>query len=157
MKKLGLLLFWSVLAWSCLEDPNCVKQGDTALVISFRKLAENKLDTVVIYQITAEANGMQADSIFYSPGDEADTLRSQSAIIAVDPSATETSFTFFLPEGEQKTLQVSYQSNLIFISEDCGTDQLISNLRIVNTTFDSVRVVNGALSKNRNINIEIFN
>jgi hypothetical protein len=146
--------FWLLLLplFSCLDQPDCLRTADTGLVIAFRKLEGGARDTVVLYQVTA----VGADSIFYSPGNEPDTLKGTNALLAVDPFNTETSFTFYFHENQQK-LQVGYTREMRFVSDECGSEIFLSSLEILNTTFDSVRVVNRQLTKSRSVNIEIFN
>lgn len=146
--------FWLLLLplFSCLDQPDCLRTADTALVVSFRKLEGGARDTVVLYQVIA----LGADSIFYSPGNIPDTLRGVNALLAVDPFSTETSFTFYFHENV-KELQVGYNREMRFISDECGSELFLSSLQILNTTFDSVRVVNRQLTKTRTVNIEIFN
>jgi len=141
------------LASSCLDSAECIKNGDTALVISFKKLSDGKADTVYFYNVAAEGS----DSVFYksSEPDEIDTLNG-SAIVAVNPYAEETLFTF-LYEMQTVTLKVGYKNEIRFISEECGSDRVQTNLTILETQFDSVRVVNHVLTKNRTTNIEIYN
>lgn len=146
--------FWLLLLplFSCLDQPDCLRTSDTALVVSFRKLEGGARDTVVLYQVIA----LGADSIFYSPGNVPDTLRGVNALLAVDPFNTETSFTFYFHENE-KELRVGYNREMRFVSDECGSELFLSSLEILSTTFDSVRVVNRQLSKSRTVNIEIFN
>lgn len=141
------------LASSCLDDPDCIRSGDTALVISFKKLIDGKADTVVLYNISAAGS----DSVFYksSDPDQLDTLNG-SALLTVSPYAEETLFSFLF-EAEVMTLRVGYKNEVRFISEDCGSDRVQYDLTILETQFDSVRVVNPVLSTNRTPNIEIYN
>ena len=149
--------YWIVLvlllAGSCLEDSDCLPVGDTALVIQFKRLLDGKADSVFLY--TVEAAG--SDSIFYKTNPEKlDTIASGSILVAVNPYAEETLFTFNLKEGA-KTLRVAYKSEVRLISEECGADRVQLDLSILETQFDSVRVVNSALTNKRTTNIEIFN
>ena len=141
------------LASSCLESADCIKNGDTALVISFKKLSDGKADTVALYNISAEGS----DSVFYKTAnpDPLNTLIG-SAIVSVNPYAEETLFTFLL-ETQTVTLKVGYRNEIRFISEECGSDRVQRDLTILETQFDSVRVVNPVLTKNRTPNIEIYN
>ena len=154
MRNWWWILLIVVLASACLEDAECVKSGDTALMISFKKLADGKADTVYLMNVAATG----ADSIFYKSSfepDERDTLNG-SAILSVNPYAEQTEFTFVF-ETEQKKLVVGYRNEVRFISEECGTDRVQLDLTILESQFDSVRVVNSVLTKNRATNIEIFN
>ena len=141
-----------IVASSCLDDPDCIKTGDTALVISFKKLSDGKADTVVLFNVSA----LGSDSIFYNTDpDELDTLNGK-ATLSVNPYTEETLFTFLF-ETETLTLRVGYKNEVRFISEDCGSDRVQYDLTILETQFDSVRVVNPVLSTNRTPNIEIYN
>ncbi|MBX2964528.1 MAG: hypothetical protein KF845_00180 [Cyclobacteriaceae bacterium] len=146
--------FWLLLLplFSCLDQPDCLRTADTALVISFRKLEGGARDTVVLYQVAAAG----ADSVFYSPANVPDTLKGVNALLAVNPFNTETLFTFYFHESE-KELHVGYNRQVRFVSDECGSEVFLSSLEILNTTFDSVRVVNHQLTKSRVVNIEIFN
>lgn len=142
-----------LLAGSCLEDSDCLPVGDTALVIQFKRLLDGKADTVVLY--TVQAAG--ADSIFYkSEPDKLDTMANGTVLLAVNPYAEETLFTFNF-ETETKILRVGYKNEVRLISKECGTDRVQLDLTILETEFDSAHVVNSALTKNRTTNIEIYN
>jgi hypothetical protein len=147
------IIILAVFASSCLETAECIKNGDTALVISFKKLSDGLADTVILYNISA----VGSDSVFYKylEPDKLDTLEG-SALLAVNPYAEETLFTF-LYEARQVTLKVGYKNEVQFISEECGSDRVQTDLTILETQFDSVRVVNNVLTRNRTTNIEIFN
>ena len=142
-----------IIVSSCLDDPDCVRTADTALVISFKRLSDNKADTAIVYNISAAGT----DSIFYkTEPDELDTLIG-TALLSVNPYAEETLFTFFFRAGVERTLRVGYKSQAKFISEECGSERNQFDLTILETQFDSVRVVNPVLSTSRTPNIEIFN
>lgn len=137
---------------SCLDEPDCIRNADTALVIQFKRLLDGKNDTLIFYRVEA----IGTDSIFYGQDpDVLDTLRGTPMILSVNPNATSTSFTFYLPVLE-RSLSVEYDRSVRFISEDCGSEVSLSNLRISFTDFDSVRVINPILSTARTVNIEIY-
>ncbi|MCC6156349.1 MAG: hypothetical protein IT367_21460 [Candidatus Hydrogenedentes bacterium] len=154
VKKWGWIVLVLLMAGACLDEPDCLPTGDTALVISFNRLLDGKRDTVILY--TIEAAG--SDSIFYKTNPEKlDTIDTQTkpVIVAVNPYAEETLFTFFL-RVQQKNLRVGYKNETTFISEECGSDRVQYDLSVLETDFDSVRVINSVLSKNRTVNIEIY-
>jgi hypothetical protein len=152
VKNWCLIIVVLVAISACVDDPDCLRSGDPALVISFKRLSDGKADTVVILNVTAE----NADSVFYKTSpDELDTLNG-SALLRVNPFATETLFTFLF-ETEEKILRVGYKNEIRFISEACGSDYVQYDLQILETQFDSVRVVNDVLTTNRTPNIEIYN
>ena len=140
------------VAGSCLDDPECLRTSGSALRISIKRLSDSKSDTLIVYNITASG----ADSIFYKNDPEKlDTLVG-SALLAVNPYANETVFTFHF-ETEDKILKVGYKTEARFISEDCGSEQVLYDLTILQTDFDSVRVVNNRLTKKAITNLEILN
>jgi hypothetical protein len=153
MKK-GWLLFVGI-AWlfSCLDEPDCLRSASTTLVIQFKDIFTGLKDTVVFYRVEA----VGSDSVFYQqfPEDKLDTLRQQTMLLAVDPTENQTSFTFHFPVL-QRTLVVGYMPTARFISEDCGSELLLSELHVVETEFDSVVVVNPFLSQDQTVNLEIF-
>lgn len=139
---------------SCLDSPECLRSGDNALKIKFTRLSDNKPDTVILFHISATG----ADSVFYKSSlepDELDTLRG-TALLSVNPFADETLFTFVF-DGDEKVLKVGYRNEMRFVSEECGTELTQYELKILETQFDSVRVVANRLSKSNETNIEIFN
>ena len=143
-----------IIVSSCLDEPDCLRNGDTALVISFIRLSDHKPDTIILYRV--EGDG--ADSVFYKSSTETDKLDTLegTALLAVNPFANETLFSFVF-ETEEKLLKVGYKNEIKFISEECGSEQIQYALKILETEFDSVRVVNTRLSTSRTTNIEIYN
>ena len=139
---------------SCLDSPECLRSADNSLKIKFTRLSDSKPDTVILFRIVATG----ADSIFYKSSvepDELDTLNG-TALLSVNPFADETLFTFVF-DGDEKILKVGYKNEIRFVSEECGSERTQYDLKILETQFDSVRVVTNRLSKNSQTNIEIFN
>jgi hypothetical protein len=67
----------------------------------------------------------------------------------------EGSFTF---QGEEKTnnLAFAYIVKNQFVSEECGSSFVLSDLRVTDHDFDSVRVINSSPTKTGGPNIEIY-
>lgn len=149
-----LIIFLIVLGGSCLDNDVCLRGADNALVIEFKKLSDGLSDTVSFMNIEAEGT----NGVFYlQDPDIMDTLIvDEVAVVTVNPYAEETLFTFNNFEGDTLTLQVGYKTEVRFVSEECGSERLQYDLRIVNTTFDSVRVVRTSLNKGQSTNIEIY-
>jgi hypothetical protein len=150
MKNWCWIIIVIALASSCLETAECVKRGSTGLVISFKKLSDGTADTVTLHSITAEGT----DFVFYNAGP--DGLDIGAAVVSVNPYANETLFTFLI-EAQPVTLKVGYKNEVRFISEECGGDRVQIDLTILETQFDSVRVVNNVLTRDSLTNIEIYN
>lgn len=149
-----LIIFLVVLGGSCLDSDVCLRGADNALVIEFKKLSDGLSDTVSFLNI--EATG--ADSVFYkTTPDVRDTLfENESAIVATNPYSDTTFFTFNDFNGETKILNVGYKIEVRFVSEECGSERLQYDLKVLETTFDSVRVVRNRLDKGQSTNIEIY-
>lgn len=148
------MIFLVVLGGSCLDSDICLRGADNALVIEFKKLSDGLSDTVTFLNV--EATG--ADSVFYKDNpDLIDTLFVDDvATISINPYADTTFFTFNDFRGEIKTLKVGYKTEVRFVSEECGSERLQYDLKILETTFDSVRVVRNSLDKGQSTNIEIY-
>lgn len=149
------MIFLVVLGSSCLEDDVCLRGTDNALVIEFKKLSDGLSDTVTFLNIQATGT----DSVFYKTNpDVIDTLRAdEQAIISTNAYSDTTFFTFNDFNGVTRTLKVGYKVEVRFVSEACGSERLQYDLKILETTFDSVRVVNSSLNKSESTNIEIYN
>jgi hypothetical protein len=150
-----LIIFLLVLGGSCLENDVCLRGADNALVIEFKKFSEGVTvtDTVTLQNIQAE--GTNAVFYYEVPEDTVNTLY-DGAIVTVNPYAEETLFTFNNFEGDTLILRVGYKTEVRFVSEECGSERLQYDLSIMETTFDSVRVVSNSLNKGESTNIEIF-
>ncbi len=148
-----LLIF--ILLGSCLDNDICLRGADNALVIEFKKFSEGEAvpDTVNFRNIEAEGT----NAVFYldTPVDLLDTL--QKVAMTINPYTSETLFTFNDWRGETQTLKVGYKTEVRFVSEECGSERLQYALKILETSFDSVRVVRNNLDKGRSTNIEIYN
>lgn len=149
-----LIIFLLVLGGSCLDNDICLRGADNALVIEFKKFVEGIPVTDTVTFLNIEAEGTNA--VFYlEDPDELDTLESKT-VVTIDPYAEETLFTFNDFRGETETLRVGYKTEVRFVSEECGSERLQYNLRVLETSFDSVRVIRNSLNKGRYTNIEIY-
>lgn len=150
-----LLIFLLVLGGSCLDNDICLRGADNALVIEFKKFSNEEAVTDTVTFLNIQAEGTNA--VFYlDDPDVLDTLI-DAAVVTVNPYAESTLFTFKNFRGEDKTLRVGYKTEVQFISEACGSERLQYDLKVLETTFDSVRVVRRSLDKGRSTNIEIYN
>lgn len=150
-----LVIFLVVALGSCLDNDICLRGADNALVIEFKKRSDNLADTVTFMNIKAAG----VDSIFYRdyPMDLRDTLfADDKATVTVNPYVGATFFTFNDFQGGTQTLEVSYKTEVRFVSEECGSERLLYDLKIVSTSFDDARVIRNSLNKGRSTNIEIY-
>ncbi|HET9052757.1 MAG TPA: DUF6452 family protein [Cyclobacteriaceae bacterium] len=149
-----LIIFLVVVGGSCLDNDVCLRGADNALIIEFKKLADGLSDTVTFLHVSATGT----DSVFYKNNpDLMDTLfAGEKLTVAINPYADTTFFTFNDFRGQTKILNVGYKTEVRFVSEECGSERLQYDLRIRQTTFDSVRVVRNSLNKGQSTNIEIY-
>lgn len=152
------MIFLLVLGGSCLDNGICLRGADNGLVINFKKLSDGLEDTVTLQNIEA----LGTNGVFYL--DDPDTVNiipssglSSDITLLVNPYADSTRFTFNNIRGDTLILTVGYKTEIRFVSEECGSERLQYDLKVLRTTFDSVRVVRRNLDKGRFTNIEIYN
>jgi hypothetical protein len=146
MKRAFWFPLFLIMAMSCLDEPDCYRQNLNILGITFKKMYDGTGDTVNIWK--AYADGFE-DSLFYNS--EGVT----SLALPLNYLKTETSFTI---EGVERTFQLflTHQSKTQFVSEDCGSRFIVSDLVISSSTFDSVKVVSNSLSNPAHVNIIVY-
>jgi hypothetical protein len=151
-----LIIFLFILGGSCLDNDVCLRGADNALVIEFKKFSDGVVVSDTVTFMNIEAAGTNA--VFYlDDPDVMDTLIvDEAAVVTVNPYAEETLFTFNNFKGDTLTLKVGYKTEVRFVSEECGSERLQYNLKVLETTFDSVRVVRNSLNKGQSTNIEIY-
>lgn len=163
MLKWCWVLLILVLLASCLDNDVCLRGSDNALVINFKKLSDGTTDTVTVQNIHSNGTNVYyylndpdvVDTIPYK-GSTGISAISKDVVLLVNPYGNETEFTFNNFRGDTLTLKVGYKTEVRFVSEECGSERLQYDLRIIETTFDSARVVQRNLNKGRSTNIEIY-
>lgn len=149
IRKVAWFLFFALLAVACLDEPDCFNLNNNIIGISFRKLADNKADTVAIVDITI--NG--TDSVFHP-------FRLVTGVeLPLNFYATESDISFRRLNRDvvvDNTLLLSYLSQIQLVSEDCGERFLVSNLNVVDSDFDSVRVVNASPGNTASTNLIVY-
>lgn len=149
IRKVAWFLFFALLAVSCLEEPDCYNLNNNIIGISFRKLADNKADTVAMVDVTI--NG--TDSVFYP-------FRLVTGVeLPLNFYASESDILFQRLHRDAvitNRLLLGYRSQIQFVSEDCGERFLISNLDVLESDFDSVRVVNASPGNTPSTNLIVY-
>jgi hypothetical protein len=143
MLKRGIWLLFIILAGSCLDQPDCYELTNNYVGITFKKLYDGKADTLAILGITTP----DSDSTFY-PFSLATSLS-----LELNPFTNATDFQLATIYGTYRFV-LGYQSDVRFVSEDCGISTMLSGLNINYSEFDSVRIINGLLTNPAQINIE---
>ncbi len=146
LKKSSWFLFFSVLAFSCLDQPDCFRLNSDQIGISLKVLGTNKADVVTL-------SGIDIAGV----GDIVGTdISLSSFLIPLNYLANETGITI---SGDKinGTLLLKYLSQAQFVSDECGPRYILSNLTIDQRVgFDSVRLVTNQVANPPYINIEIY-
>ena len=150
--KLLVILVFIIGFFNCAPDEVCIGLNNTELRIDFKRVVypdtdsafvEN--DTLIFYQISAE----DTDSVFV----ELDTL--SRVFLPVNTGQNETTFLFDTDRGSH-SLNLSYRRTSRLASVDCGPEQLIEQLTTGPSSFDSVAVLQPALTDIPNTNVEVY-
>jgi hypothetical protein len=146
MRKFFWFLFFFLAMGSCLDEPDCVNMNNGFIGISFKKMFDEKADTVNFISIQSP----ESDSIFYS-------FTSATAIqLPLNQFATQTSYT--LEEVYNENFLVMNYANSVaqFVSEDCGTRYVFSDLEFSGHDFDSLKVITTDLFTTVQTNLEVY-
>ena len=143
---LFLVIVFSVLSQSCLDDPDCVTTTASAITINFYEKETGLRDTLVFRRVTA----IGSDSVFA----DLDTL--SSLRLPLDSRGPSVTYAFDTNLGLD-TLVLSYDLGTRVISADCGIEFIFTGLDYLRNDFDSIRVVNRIPIEEINEDIQIYN
>ena len=143
---IGLLV---LLFSACLDDPDCVVTSTNFVRITMKTMSSDstKADStiaVAFWGITASGT----DSVFH----KSDTVSMVS--LPVNPGSMETKFKFFYGANSD-SLTLGYTKKTEIISPQCGAFLYYQNLRVISTSFKTVKVINTQLATSVTSNIEI--
>ena len=146
VKKSAWLLFLMMMAAACLDEPDCYLLNNQFIGISFKKLEDSSADTVSLAGLGT------VDPLLIFSGD---TTISR-LYLPLNHFVDETSFFFENAEGIE-VIRLGYVSQVQFVSENCGEKFVLSGLRIMEHSFDSVRLISDTPTREPNTtHIEIF-
>lgn len=139
MKKLCWFAFFLILTVSCLDDPDCFQLNNNVLGITFRVIGTGQADSTLLKGLTSPTGVGVVTSVSYNLNyfQERDSL-------------------VFQGEKKNNFLSFVYAVKNQFISEDCGSRFVLSDLMIFSHDFDSARVVNATPSKTGGPNIDVY-
>ncbi len=131
----------------CLDEPDCFNLNNYIVGISFKKIATSGADTVIFNNIRTEV-----PPILFS-----DSAAFSKVYLPLNYFKDETTF-YFQSGNTSRVLRLGYISQAQFVSEDCGERFVLSDLRVLEHSFDSVRLVKDVPSRanDASIQIEIF-
>ncbi|HYG02751.1 MAG TPA: DUF6452 family protein [Chryseosolibacter sp.] len=146
LSRLVLGLFSSLLAISCLEEPECVRINNNVAGITFRNLIDGSNQAVLWDEISM----VGTDSIVSGRASVT------SFVLSLDYFNNQTTVKFRNQELID-SLVLAYRVQAQFISEECGERYFLSDLKLITHTFDSVRIVSAVPGKDTKAkNIEIY-
>jgi hypothetical protein len=132
---------------ACLDEPDCFHLNNDLVGISFKKLADSRADTVYILRTGTAEPAL----VFY-----ADTIVSRLTF-PLNYFENETTFLFEDSTQTVRRLRVGYTSQAQFVSENCGEKFVLTDLRVLEHSFDSVRLLRDAPSSEFGaMHIEIY-
>lgn len=153
---LFLLSILMLLASSC--EPECEDTRTNLLKIQFYKSSTLLRDTLAFAQITGIDNPLTvSDSILYTQQDVLSIFT-----LPISPTEEQVRFRFEKLESNGSTsiknITFAYQLKWQVIKPNCGLNALITNLRVLESDFDSTSVIQNELTNNPDeINVQIFN
>jgi hypothetical protein len=139
-----------LLLSACLSEPDCLVTATTAVKTSLRNPATGIAKNVKFHSI--QINGVHV---------QVPTDSVKSITLFVDPFAPQTTFTFEhasggMPAPKSDTFTLTYTSEVVIISPDCGGVVFHTNLAVKDYTFPTApKVVNAQLSTLATLNVEI--
>lgn len=146
VKNSAWFLLLLILTVACLDEPDCYHLNNYVIGISFKKLEDSTADTV-----TVSAMGtVEPPLLFYT-----DTTLTK-LFLPLNYFSDETAFFFETPDAAH-LLRLGYLSKAQFVSEDCGEKFVLSEMRVLEHSFDSVRlIIDVPTSEAGAIHLEIF-
>lgn len=145
MKNTPWFIFSAILVISCLNEPDCYQLTNSEMRLSFAVLSfGNDTDTLLDLRISG------TDSIFYP-----NTIIS-SVALPLNPGTKEIEYIFRWYNGSIDTLLLGYSAQIQFVSDECAQRYVFGNLHPINSSFDSVRVVNRTPTTPTSVNVVIY-
>ena len=153
MRKIARILFLAYLFLVGCNEPDCIRLASTTLGIGFYDITTGNAMAIRVNRLQV----VGSDSILMQ-----NVTSTRSVILPLNPSDTSITAVFDTEFGID-TLILSYSTVTRLISEECGAEILIKNLRKSRNDFDSIRFVNRSLqvtlgeANTVTENVKIFN
>lgn len=143
------LIFIGLLFWQACEEPDCEFVFTSTVNLTFYTLSENEPDEVFVRKISAV--GVTDTLILENAADVS------AVALPVNPDSSVVTFVFDIVGYGVDTLTLSYQNGVRLISEECGFEQIYSDLEYVRSDFDSISIRNRILAEQIDEDIRIYN
>ena len=146
IKKCLWALIILLMTAACLNEPDCYQLNNQFIGISFKKLSNSTTDTVFVTGLGT----VEPPLLFY-----ADTAFTRLTL-PLNYFQDETTY-FFQDPDTTRFLRLGYISQAQFVSDDCGERFVLTQLRVFDHSFDSVRLITDIpTSSGETINLEIY-
>ncbi len=159
LKRLKLLwVFWGgvfIFNTGCRGD--CVAEFENVLLLEFRLLSDpDSVLSIAFDEIRGiEGNIVAEDPVLFSRNDTLSTfsLPVPSGRDSVSFSFVDLTGTF----GSENTLRLKYQRRIELLPRDCGVQEFINGIELLNSSFDSVRINEDVIqAESSEIHVQIF-
>ena len=142
----GLFLLLVALS-ACNDDTDCSSLNTTNLLVNFLDSASGEpllveLDSI----IAAGPNSSFLDS----------AVSQSNYTLTVNPLADSSTYYFVRSDATRDTLTIGYRAVTRLISPGCGSEPVISQLSLLNHTFDSARVLSVELISINEVDVQII-
>jgi hypothetical protein len=146
VKKTSWIWVFTFLGISCLDQPDCYNLTNSNITIAFRKIADGKADTVVVLERFFQSRDL--DSAFINT----DTVNVTSLEFPIDYLTNGTNYS--IKEIEKTNiLELGYKVQSQFVSEECGPRFFVSELTVLSSDTDSVRITSEIPGSGTNVTI----
>lgn len=129
LAQVFILFISIVLLSSCYADPDCISLRNDILGITFKKIGTGEEDVVEINSITMSGS----DSVFNA------ATASSKVYLPLNVNQSEQTIEFNLAKGAF-TMVVGYLSQPQFEAVECGPRFVMTDINVIEHTFDSVKV-----------------
>ncbi|MBX2915258.1 MAG: hypothetical protein KF856_08320 [Cyclobacteriaceae bacterium] len=144
MKFVRLSLILLLGLWGCLTEPDCFDTSANLCTFAFFNASNNPADV----QVDSIAISGLPQLLIPTP-----TTFRQIAL-PFNPAEPGVTVTFYFGNVPQ-TVSLRYQLKTEVVSQDCGALAYISDLSLVDSSFDNITVLNKQLATNAGTNVKV--
>src|SRR5688572_24238095 len=119
MKKSCWFAFFLVLTVSCLDDPDCFQLNNNILGVTFRVIGTGQADSTLLKNFSSTGVNAIVTSLIY----QLNYFQEYDSLV-------------FQGEKKSNFLSFAYSVKNQYVSEDCGSRFVLSDLMILNHDFD---------------------
>lgn len=145
MKFVRLLCILLLGLWGCLTEPDCFDTSTNLVTFAFYD-ADDELVEVEIDSLTI--SGVEGILI------PEDTIVS-SISLPVNPTEIQIAITFYFG-AVAETISFNYRLQTEVVSKNCGALAYITDLTLVDSSFENITVLNNKLATNAGTNVKII-